>query len=57
VISANLPYVEEKYSHKSIKKEPNLALFSGKKGLDHYERLFFELENKIVDFKFLFLEH
>jgi release factor glutamine methyltransferase len=43
VILANLPYVPNDYPiNKAAKHEPKLALFSGKDGLDHYQRLFTE---------------
>lgn len=43
---ANLPYVPESERHFSIKKEPDLAIFSGKDGLNAF-RLFFEKLKKI----------
>lgn len=47
VICANLPYVpDDLITSPEITKEPALALFSGKDGLNHYHRLF----NAIADF-------
>jgi methylase of polypeptide subunit release factors len=44
IICANLPYVPEGLvTSPEITKEPELALFSGTDGLDHYRRLFGEL--------------
>lgn len=44
IIVANLPYVpEELVTSPEITKEPSLALFSGRDGLDHYKKLWSEL--------------
>lgn len=52
VILANLPYVPENMiTSKEITKEPKLALFSGKDGLDHYKMFWKQiaaLKNKPV---------
>ena len=45
VIMCNLPYVPEKFPiNNAAKHEPTVALFSGKDGLDHYRRLFKQLD-------------
>lgn len=42
----NLPYVpEDLVTSEEIKKEPPQALFSGKDGMDHYRRIWEEIEN------------
>lgn len=44
VVIANLPYVPAGFvTSEEITKEPELALFSGKDGLDHYRRFWQEL--------------
>jgi release factor glutamine methyltransferase len=45
VLTANLPYVPQNDRHISIRYEPEMALFSGGDGLDHYRRFFDELES------------
>lgn len=46
VIIANLPYVpDEMITSPEITKEPALALFSGKDGLEHYRQFWFQIEN------------
>ena len=46
VICANLPYVpDDLITSPEITKEPTLALFSGKDGLNHYRRLFTALKD------------
>jgi release factor glutamine methyltransferase len=58
-ITANLPYLtpEQIKNSPSIKKEPKMALESGKDGLNHYRRLFGQIKNKIRGIKFfLFCE-
>lgn len=48
VITANLPYVSQKLMKEpSIQKEPKLALYGGKDGLDVYRKLALQLE-KII---------
>ena len=48
VIIANLPYVPDKMQDKSIMHEPKEALFSGNDGMNHYKRLFKQLEPKLI---------
>lgn len=44
IITANLPYLKtEEMKELSILKEPRMALFSGKDGLNHYRKLFKQL--------------
>jgi release factor glutamine methyltransferase len=44
IILANLPYVPIGYPiNKATKHEPDLALYSGKDGLDHYRKMFSQL--------------
>lgn len=44
IIVANLPYLKpEQLAEPSIKREPLLALVSGKDGLNHYRRLFSQI--------------
>ena len=56
IITANLPYVPIKDKNPSIEKEPDLALYSWEDWLDHYKRLAFEIIEKWIKFKYLFLE-
>ena len=56
IILANLPYVPEDMKHISIQKEPREALYSGIDGLDHYRRLFNQLESKRVKIKYILTE-
>jgi release factor glutamine methyltransferase len=48
VILANMPYVPDNITEPSIMYEPGEALFSGKDGLDHYKKLFQQLEPKHI---------
>jgi len=50
VIMANLPYVPDVMQDKSILAEPAEALFSGGDGLNHYRKLFEQLEPKHIRF-------
>ena len=44
VICANLPYLPNNYAvNKPVKHEPEIALYSGDDGLDHFRRLFSSL--------------
>lgn len=46
VLLANLPYVPEQLvTSPEITKEPALALFSGKDGLDHYKKFWLQVKN------------
>ena len=57
IIVANLPYVPEDMDLMGeVRKEPALALFSGKDGLDHYRRLAKEIKEKKIQFRELWLE-
>ena len=48
IIVANLPYLDEnQYTDDSIKKEPNLALYSEEKGLSHYIELIKFIQNHL----------
>ncbi|MBI4231869.1 peptide chain release factor N(5)-glutamine methyltransferase [Candidatus Peregrinibacteria bacterium] len=57
VIVANLPYIGERrhryVSAATEKYEPHSALFGGENGLTLYERMFCELLEKDLDFKYL----
>lgn len=49
LIIANLPYLDKnKYQDDSIASEPNLALYSVHRGLDHYIRLFKEIKSRFT---------
>ena len=50
IVLANLPYVPETMQDKSIMHEPRMALFSGHDGLNHYRKLFEQLEPKHIRF-------
>lgn len=52
IITANLPYVPENETHKSIQKEPKTAIYSGEDGLHHYRNLFSQLSGKNFDILF-----
>lgn len=55
LILANLPYLKpQQLTEPSIKKEPRLALLSGSKGLDHYEKLLQKIK-AYLNKKFLIL--
>lgn len=43
IIVANLPYLPRSYKHESIKREPRIALYAGKSGLELYEKLFAQI--------------
>lgn len=46
VVLANLPYVPDHWQiNQAAAHEPKLAIFGGKDGLDHYRRLFAQLQN------------
>jgi len=46
ILIANLPYLASNYQKESsIKNEPELALYSGKDGLDDYRKLFEQISN------------
>ena len=46
ILIANLPYLANDYKKESsIKHEPNLALYSGKDGLNDYKELFLQISN------------
>jgi len=57
IIVANLPYigeVENRFVEKNVEKfEPNLALFGGNDGLELYKKMFQQIEEKGVRFKFM----
>lgn len=47
IITANLPYLTKKQlKETSILKEPKLALYGGKDGLEIYRKLFFQIKKK-----------
>jgi release factor glutamine methyltransferase len=48
IILANLPYVPDNMTDPSIMREPEIALFSGTDGLNHYRQLFEQLEPKHI---------
>lgn len=55
IVLANLPYLNKKQlKEPSIKKEPRLALLSGKDGLYHYRKLFTQIA-KYLNKKYLIL--
>jgi len=57
LIIANLPYVPRDVSVSSeVKKEPNLAVFSGEDGLDHIRKFRQQLKSKQISFRELWLE-
>jgi len=61
LITANLPYIgTDSYEGVDIntkRYEPNLALFSGSDGLDLYRKLFKQINQKNIDFKYFLIEH
>ncbi|MFA6047598.1 MAG: peptide chain release factor N(5)-glutamine methyltransferase [Parcubacteria group bacterium] len=56
IIVANLPYLSKKIYNSTLPDvknfEPGAALLSGRDGLDHYERLFIQIENIIRDTRY-----
>jgi release factor glutamine methyltransferase len=57
ILCANLPYVPDGLvTSKEITNEPKLALFSGEDGLDHYKKLFEQLNNLTVKPRFVITE-
>ena len=57
VVVANLPYVPEEFVvEKDLSYEPGLALYSGSDGLNHYQRLYKQLNKKSIQFKELWIE-
>jgi release factor glutamine methyltransferase len=57
VLLCNLPYVPEKFPiNNAAKHEPKLALFSGEDGLDHYRRLFKQLNTEKYGHPFVITE-
>lgn len=56
IIIANLPYINRKWKHKSIKYEPKIALYSSKKGLGHYEKLLHQIKELEFNPKYIFFE-
>lgn len=48
IVVANLPYVPDGQTHHSIAHEPEIALFSGRDGLNHYQELFIQLKPKHI---------
>lgn len=58
IITANLPYLDDiQIKNPNLKKEPEIALYGGKGGLDIYRRLFTDLKKfKKVKYIKLFLE-
>jgi len=57
IIVANLPYVGEvtnRFVEKNVEKfEPRVALFGGNDGLELYKKMFQQIKEKGVKFKFL----
>ena len=57
LIITNPPYIPvntpELVDPATKKYEPNLALFSGEKGLDHYQELFSQIKQKQISFQLL----
>lgn len=57
IIIANLPYLSNDYKkEKSIRFEPKLALYSRKKGLEHYQKLFQEITELKHQPKYILIE-
>ncbi|HRY60228.1 MAG TPA: peptide chain release factor N(5)-glutamine methyltransferase [Patescibacteria group bacterium] len=57
IIVANLPYLtHDELQEPSITKEPRLALYGGKEGLEIYEKLFSQIKERKWDSLSLFLE-
>lgn len=57
LIIANLPYLTKaQLSEASIKQEPQLALFGGQEGLDHYQKLLKKIPEFLTDKGKLILE-
>lgn len=58
VIVSNPPYIpNDEQLADIVKKEPNLALFGGSKGLDFYEVILKDIKNHIKEKGMLFFEH
>ncbi len=45
LILANLPYLRNDQQHPSIRREPDVALYGGEDGFDHYRRLLTQITN------------
>lgn len=63
LICANLPYLNQNYLKtlpksivKHLKYEPKIALAAGSDGLKIYQKLFNQIKNKKIDFKYLIIE-
>jgi release factor glutamine methyltransferase len=57
LIIANLPYLTPReLKEPSIKKEPRLALWGGREGLDYYQKLFLQLPNYLASKYLILLE-
>ena len=57
IIVANLPYVPRNFKvPPQVKKEPKEAIFSGKSGTEHYQRLAKQISKKQITFLELWLE-
>ncbi len=58
IIVANLPYVpSEQALNTDAEFEPDMALFSGKDGLDHYRKLFKQLPDHLLHEATVLIEH
>jgi len=57
ILIANLPYLPSNFKNKyNLKFEPKKALYSGKDGLDLYNKLFLEIENLKYKPNYILLE-
>ena len=57
LIISNPPYVmEDEILPENVKFEPSLALFSGKKGIDHIEKIFINIKDYLNDKSIVALE-
>lgn len=56
IIVANLPYLPRNYRHESIKREPRIALYAGKFGLELYEKLFQQIARLKYRPEFILIE-
>lgn len=56
ILIANLPYLKNKYTNKSIRYEPIEALYGGKSGLYYYKKLFEQIFKLKYQPKYILIE-
>lgn len=58
VIVSNPPYIKTSYNlEEHVLKEPHIALFSGKEGLDSYKEILYDIENNLNESYIIAFEH